>query len=390
MEIISYLDTSSLKESEYSAMPLDELLHRQQRISRQRARVKTAARPVSSVFSFFGDFVLTLLDTINSFRVLILASFAAALIAGALCYVYRGISSRPVAASFSACVEDGSETLPVAMRQMFFSDGEDEFNAEGVLSEISSVNFSEPVTYTDYVVKSGDNISSISKKFGLTNICTLISVNNIENVRSIRVGQKLKVPSTDGLIYTVKKGDSLAGISVNYRVAVEELLDVNDMDSEVIQPGVKLFIPGAKLDSDTLRKALGELFICPISIRYRLSSAFGYRADPFTGVKSFHTGMDMAVPAGTPIKAAMGGRIATAGWNNVYGNYVIITHGNGYQTLYAHMQKYTVKTGQTVNQGTCLGYVGSTGYSTGPHLHFTVYKNGKLVDPAVVLKLKKL
>ena len=77
---------------------------------------------------------------------------------------------------------------------------------------------------------------------------------------------------------------------------------------------------------------------------------------------------------------------ATAGWNNVYGNYVIISHGNGYQTLYAHMQNYTVKAGQTVNQGERIGYVGSTGYSTGPHLHFTVYKNGKLIDPSTVLK----
>ena len=94
----------------------------------------------------------------------------------------------------------------------------------------------------------------------------------------------------------------------------------------------------------------------------------------------------MAIATGTPILATMDGKIATAGWNNVYGNYVIITHDNGYQTLYAHMQKYIVATGQKVTQGATIGYVGSTGYSTGPHLHFSVYKNSKTIDPMTVLK----
>ena len=82
----------------------------------------------------------------------------------------------------------------------------------------------------------------------------------------------------------------------------------------------------------------------------------------------------------------MSGRVTTTGINRVYGNYVIIDHGNGYQTLYAHMSKIIASKGQWVSQGTRIGLVGSTGYSTGPHLHFTVYKNGKLVDPMTVLK----
>ena len=95
----------------------------------------------------------------------------------------------------------------------------------------------------------------------------------------------------------------------------------------------------------------------------------------------------MAVPQGTPIKAAMGGKIAAVGFTNVYGYYVIINHENGYQTLYAHMlRKSPVNVGQRVSQGEQIGLVGSTGYSTGPHLHFTVYKNGKLIDPLSVLK----
>ena len=95
----------------------------------------------------------------------------------------------------------------------------------------------------------------------------------------------------------------------------------------------------------------------------------------------------MACPTGTPIQAAMSGRIMKVGnMHRIYGNYVIIDHGNGYQTLYAHMSKVLVAKGQWVSQGTRIGLVGSTGYSTGPHLHFTVYKNGKLVDPMTILK----
>ena len=82
----------------------------------------------------------------------------------------------------------------------------------------------------------------------------------------------------------------------------------------------------------------------------------------------------------------MSGTVVYSGWSNVFGNYVIINHGNGYQSLYGHMAKITVKKGQSVDQTSKIGLVGSTGYSTGPHLHFTVYKNGKLVDPLSLLK----
>ena len=82
----------------------------------------------------------------------------------------------------------------------------------------------------------------------------------------------------------------------------------------------------------------------------------------------------------------MGGRVSTKGYSNTYGNHVIIDHDNGYQTLYAHMVSSTVKKGQYIQQGGRIGYAGNTGYSTGVHLHFSVYKNGKLINPAAVLK----
>ncbi len=249
-----------------------------------------------------------------------------------------------------------------------------------------AVNFAQPVSYQTYKVRSGDTISGIAKKFCLTNISTLISVNDIGNVRQLAAGQKLRIPSIDGIVYTVKKGDSLNSITSKYKISLEQLLDVNELTSETLTAGQQLFLPGAAMDANSLRNAMGELFRMPLSAKFRWSSPYGYRIDPIAGVKSFHTGTDMACPTGTPILAAMSGRVTTTGINRVYGNYVIIDHGNGYQTLYAHMSKIIASKGQWVSQGTRIGLVGSTGYSTGPHLHFTVYKNGKLVDPMTVLK----
>ncbi|MBB5226517.1 M23 family peptidase [Treponema ruminis] len=257
---------------------------------------------------------------------------------------------------------------------------------DGSILTAASVGIGEKVTFQNYTVKAGDSISTISRKFGLSNISTLIAVNDISNVRTLRSGQKLRIPSTDGLVYKVQAGDSLNSLSVKYHVSVEEILDANDLSSDTLAKDMALFIPGAKMDTNQLRKAMGELFSYPIKAAWRLTSRFGPRSDPFTGVASNHTGIDMACPTGTPIRAAMSGRVAYVGWSNIFGNYIIINHGGGYQTLYGHMSQTLAKKGQAVDQSTKIGLVGSTGYSTGPHLHFTVYKNGNLVDPLTLLK----
>jgi murein DD-endopeptidase MepM/ murein hydrolase activator NlpD len=245
--------------------------------------------------------------------------------------------------------------------------------------------FTNPVSYTTYTVQRGDTISGLTARFGLKNISTLIAANNIKNVRVIYSGQRLFVPSLDGVNYTLAQSDTLAGLSARYNIAVEDLLDVNDLATDTLLAGQVIFVPGAELDSTALRKALGELFAIPLRGNYRLTSGFGYRADPFTGVKQHHNGLDMAAPLGTPVRSTMSGRVVTTGWSNIYGNYIIINHGNGYQTLYGHLSKIQVRKDQAVNQGAQIGLVGSTGYSTGPHLHFTVYRNGKLINPITVL-----
>ncbi len=112
-----------------------------------------------------------------------------------------------------------------------------------------------------------------------------------------------------------------------------------------------------------------------------MTCAYGYRIHPTQGYYSFHTGVDLGADYGTPIYAARGGVVTEAAYSSVYGYYVVINHGDGYSTLYGHMTNYCVSEGQGVAGGQTIGYVGSTGWSTGPHLHYTVYYNGSTVNP---------
>lgn len=114
----------------------------------------------------------------------------------------------------------------------------------------------------------------------------------------------------------------------------------------------------------------------------RVASGFGYRIDPVYKTVKFHGGLDFAAPQGTPIYATATGTVKVAGnLGNGYGNHVVINHGYGYETLYGHMFRINVRPGRSVKRGEILGYVGSTGKSTGPHLHYEVHKNGRPIDP---------
>lgn len=122
-------------------------------------------------------------------------------------------------------------------------------------------------------------------------------------------------------------------------------------------------------------------FLWPVASYVYVSSRFGLRVHPITGQKKSHTGIDIASNQGTAVYASDGGSVTLAGWNGGYGNCIMIDHGNGYVTLYGHLSSISVSVGQTVSQGTTIGAVGSTGNSTGPHLHFEVLKNGTRIDP---------
>ncbi|RKX77347.1 MAG: M23 family peptidase, partial [Spirochaetes bacterium] len=230
-----------------------------------------------------------------------------------------------------------------------------------------------------YRVKEGDTISEIAARHNLR-MGTIISFNNIQDVRKLQVGMELRIPNIDGVLYQVKRGDALSLIAQRFDVPLNHLLDANNIKSSLIRAGQELFVPGAKISNFELKKALGELFIIPV--RGEIASGFGMRNDPFTGVRRMHYGLDIAGRIGTDVVAAMDGTVATMGINpKGFGKYVILTHQGRYQTLYAHLDNWTVFRGQHVKQGEKIGELGNTGRSTGPHLHFSIYHNHSPVDP---------
>jgi murein DD-endopeptidase MepM/ murein hydrolase activator NlpD len=245
--------------------------------------------------------------------------------------------------------------------------------------------FSKPRTllYGSYTVQKGDIIGDIAEKFGL-NQDTLISSNGIKNTRLIQIGQVLKIPNQDGIFHTAQNGDTLAALGEKYQSSAEAIQTANELFSETIRPGAVLFIPGARLDWINLQEINGDLFLWPVP--GYITSPYGYRRSPFTGLRQFHSGLDIGSPMGTPIRAAISGRVSAVGWDDSFGNYVVVSHHSGYRTLYAHMSVIRVKSGAYVGTGERIGDVGSTGRSTGPHLHFTVYKNGVTVNPRTLMK----
>ena len=230
-----------------------------------------------------------------------------------------------------------------------------------------------------YTVQAGDSLSAIAQRFGLA-MDTLISFNGIQDARALKVGARLTLPNGNGLMYRVRRGDSLEGIARRFTVALNDLLDWNNLESSLIVPGQELFVPGARLSEHELNRVFGRLFILPS--RGRLSSRFGMRGDPFTGVSRFHNGIDLAGAVGTPVLAAMSGRVSMVGFNPNYGRYVILSHTEGFQTLYGHLDGFRVRKGARVKQGEPIATMGNSGYSTGSHLHFAIFLRGEPVDPS--------
>ena len=126
----------------------------------------------------------------------------------------------------------------------------------------------------------------------------------------------------------------------------------------------------------------GTISNWPVPGYYSISSSFGWRTHPITRKRSMHTGMDIVAPTGTAMRAAGAGVVLISGWGGAYGNMIVLDHGGGISTLYGHASRLNVKEGQSVTANQLIGAVGSTGWSTGPHLHFEVRIGGNPTDPA--------
>ena len=229
-----------------------------------------------------------------------------------------------------------------------------------------------------YVVRKGDSISQIAEMFDVS-IDTILSANDMHKGDTIKEGDVLLILPFSGIEHTVAKGDTLQGLANKYKVDLDEILITNDIDTDTkLAIGEKLMIPGGSLSGGTSKSRSGIKTAYPTS---SLKNISGYFINPVPtgkksrGTTSNHKGVDLAAPTGSPIYASAAGRVtfARTGYNGGFGNLVIISHANGTETIYAHQSRIATSVGAQVAQGDVIGYVGSTGRSSGPHLHFEVH-----------------
>jgi LysM repeat protein len=231
-----------------------------------------------------------------------------------------------------------------------------------------------------YVVRKGDSLSQIAEMYGVS-VDTILSANDMKKGDVIKEGDILLILPFSGIEHTVIKGDTLQGIAKKYKIPLDDILLSNDIDASTkLAIGDKLMIPGGSL-SNTSSTSSGSIAKTPSSISSSQKTVSGYFINPVPGARktrgasSTHRGVDLAAPTGTTIYASAAGRVtfARAGYNGGFGNLIIISHSNGTETLYAHLSKIITSVGAQVSQGEAIGHVGSSGRSTGPHLHFEVH-----------------
>jgi len=248
-----------------------------------------------------------------------------------------------------------------------------------------------------YVVRPGDTLSQIAGLFGVS-VNTIVWMNDLDRTASLQTGETLVILPVSGIQYTIKKGDTVQSIATHYGVNQQDILQYNNIASSttLLNIGDTIIIPDATLEgSQSVSSGSGKVsgtkggsarshWGAPgTEPAHNTNGPYypGYYALPLahgTETQGLHgyNAVDLAAPKGTPILAAADGiviiSIRNNGWNGGYGNYVVINHPNGTQTLYAHMSKVLATNGESVTQGEEIGLVGATGEATGPHVHFEV------------------
>lgn len=246
---------------------------------------------------------------------------------------------------------------------------------------------SEPFTYQ---VVRGDSLLKIAHKYDTT--AAQIQHDNDLNGTMVRIGQRLKInpgkkryrvvrteedrPSARIENHTVRRGENLTVIARRYNSTISAIKNENNMSGTMVRAGQTLRVPTNQRQGPTWR----------MPTRGRLSDRFGYRNHPIHNRRMFHAGIDVAAPRGTSIVAARAGRVTFSGRRAGYGNMVIIDHGNGYTTRYAHCSTLIARKGQRVSAGELIARVGATGLATGNHLHFEIRKNGTPKDPMAYVR----
>ncbi len=262
-----------------------------------------------------------------------------------------------------------------------------------------------PVKVTAYVVGAGDSLWTIASSQKLE-IDTLFGCNDLKNPDRLRPGMTLRIPNQDGIFYTVKKGDALEKIASSYGIPLDRIRKANDKGAlSPLVPGKEIFLPGARpeaVEEAPVKKSVSSrpssagkknsITISTASRSYRwpvvgkINSPFGWRRHPVTRRRDFHTGIDIKAPRGRAITASKSGVVEYSGWMGGYGRVLVIRHSDGYSTLYAHCSSLSARKGQSVSQGQTVAYVGTTGRTTGPHLHFEIRKGKSPINPLQMLR----
>ncbi|HRY62857.1 MAG TPA: peptidoglycan DD-metalloendopeptidase family protein [Candidatus Paceibacterota bacterium] len=252
----------------------------------------------------------------------------------------------------------------------------------GPMGTIADVEYLTPADnkIEVYVVKKGDSLSSIAKMFGVSSK-TIMWANDIANEKSLKLGQTLVILPISGVKHTIKKGDTVQSIAKTYGGDVEEILKYNYIDAkDKLVVGDTVIIPDGDIKTVVSKSSSGN----SSRVAKNLPSYAGYYIKPAVNVRRTqglhgNNGIDFAPYSKTsgtePIYAAASGNVIiarTGGWNGGYGNMIVISHSNGTQTLYGHCYNIFVNQGEYVEQGQIIGFIGNTGKSTGPHLHFEV------------------
>lgn len=218
-----------------------------------------------------------------------------------------------------------------------------------------------PLRFVRYRVREDDHFFTIMAKVSQSPD-TLASANDLLNPNALLPGQELLIPNARGLFI---RGSNPGRVAREYRVDAQNLVVADDL----------IFLPGGFYGAIQLQYFKGEGFLQPLKTG-RVSSRFGTRRDPFTRRATFHGGLDIAAPRGTPVYASRDGRVGHAGPAGGYGQLIILDHEYDYQTYYGHLSQLHVRPGQRVRAGQLIGRVGATGRATGNHLHFELRKRG--------------
>lgn len=229
-----------------------------------------------------------------------------------------------------------------------------------------------------YTVQKGDTPSAIAKKFGVS-VNTLLWANEVKSAGALKVGDELLILPISGVQYTVKKGDTIDSIAKKFKGDPLEIISFNGLAiNESISVGQTLIIPDGELSAPASPASPGSSFVpsrfagLPVFDGYYIRPIIGGRKSQ--GIHGYN-GVDLAQKCGEPVLASASGAVIRArseGWNYGYGQHIILSHPNQTQTLYAHLSRVFVSGGESVTQGAVIGFVGSTGKSTGCHVHFEV------------------